>query len=189
MEYVNRWQTKQRHNNHHSVSLDHNYRNNGKIRVVAPYQYIVDLNSYVRGKNQTAQTVMLQIPAVLPGAFDRLTVTLDKESMLIIESNTGAKTVFDLRALVAWARDKRPTTVSADDMPRLTLAPVSGDMAAELRLSSFTVGTDKSSTTRHHRTATEGEAEKTAENPQEDSPWHMQNLSGTLLFSLPGTAE
>ncbi len=186
MEHVDRWQTEQREVNQHSVNLSYDYRNNGKIRIVAPYQYIVDLNSYVRGENQTAQTVMLQIPAVLPGTFDRLTVTLDKESMLTIESNVGAKVVFDLRALVAWARDKRPATVSDDDLPRLTLAPVSGDMAAELRLSSFTAGTGESVKSPHR--AEDYESEETHPG-NTDVPWHMQNLSGTLLFSLPENPE
>lgn len=189
MEYVSRWQTKQRHNNHHSVSLDHNYRNNGKIRIVAPYHYIVDLNSYVRGKNQTAQTVMLQIPAVLPVAFDRLTVSLDKEAMLTVESNTGAKAVFDLRALVAWARDKRPVNIGADDIPRLTLAPVSGDMPAELRLSSFTAGTGQSSGVDHDPLPSDEEKSEEVMETKADIPWHMQSISGTLLFSLPVSPE
>ena len=182
MEYVNRWQTKQRHNNYHNVNLPHDYRNNGKIRLVAPYQYIVELNSYVRKEKQSAHTILLQKALDLPGAFDRLTVTLDKESMLTIESNTGVKAVFDLRALVAWAREKRPATVSEGDFSRLTLAPVSGDMSSKLELSSFTAGVLDSDTSDRRSNAEEEEAGDTL---PEDMPWHMRNLNGTLLFSLP----
>lgn len=180
MEYVNRWQTKQQRNNYHTVSLPHNYHSSGTIRLVAPYQYIVEFSSYVRKEKQNAQMIFLQKPLDLPGAFKRLTITLDAKSMLTIESNTGAKAVFDLRAAVAWARDKRPATISDEDLPRLTLAPVFGDMSAILELSSFTAGASDPKTPRQR-----GSAEEESDTLPEDMSWHMRNLSGTLLFSLP----
>ena len=181
MEYVSYWKTKQRHNNRHSVSLPYGYYNSGKIRLVAPYQYVVELSSYVRKEGQNAHTILLQKQVDLPGTFDRLTVTMDKESLLTIESNTGATAVFDLRALVAWVRDNRPATVSDDDLPRLTLVPVSGDMSAKLELSSFTASTGEPS---YDRSGQEIDDES-AEGAEAEKPWYMQNLSGTLLFSLP----
>jgi len=181
MEYVNRWQTQPRKNNRHYVNVPNDYRNRDRIRRVAPYQYLVDLNSGVRKEGQAAQTVMLQKDADVPERFDRLNVTLDPESFLTIESNTGAKAVFDLRALVAWAQDDRPARVTDEDLARLTLAPVSGDMAAELRLSAFTAGAEEPG----KNPRAEDHAAEEASPGAVEKVWHMQNVSGTLLFSLP----
>lgn len=170
MEYVGSWETQDHYTQHHNVNLPYARRDDGKIMSVAPYQYVVSISKYVRDKKQDAHKVYFQDPVDLPGAFSELSVYLDKEMMLEIETNTGRKAVFDLRALVAWARDSRPQTVSEADMHRMTLAPVSGDITAEYRISSFTAGTGKS--------------EKEAKESGADDPWYMKNISGTLLFSI-----
>lgn len=181
MAYLDRWQKAQENNQYHNVHVPYNYRDHEKIRVVAPYQYIIDFGSYVRRDAQPAQTFTLENTARLPGVFERLTVVLDAESMLTIESNTGARAVFDLRALVAWARDDRPGSIGKEDMARMTLAPASGNMPAELILTTFTAGTSRGGKSPHRKE--DYDHEET--HPGDAEPWHMQNLSGTLMFSLP----
>lgn len=186
MEYVNRWQSKPHNMNRHSVNLSYDYRNQNKIRRVAPYDYVVELSSYVRRENQNPYRIDLQRDGDMPAGFTHLSVTLDTEAVLTIESNTGAKAVFHLRDLVSWAREKRPASVSEEDLPRMNVLTASGDMPAELRLFSFTAGADvKPSATRTRTDGADATEEETAPAPQHDLPWHMQNLSGTLLFSLP----
>lgn len=170
MDYVNRWETVDRYTQHHNVNLPYGHRDYGKIMSVAPYQYVVSISSYVRDKDQHTQKVYLQDEAKIPGVFSHLSVQLDKDMMLEVKTNTGRRAVFDLRALVAWAHEARPQTVSEADMRRMTLAPVSGDLAAEYRISSFTAGT--------------GKTEKEADESGADDPWYMKSISGILLFSV-----
>lgn len=166
MEYVYRGQGQPRHENRHHVRLPEDYRSRHRLRHVAPYAYTVDLNIYARDNSHNPYRFYESGEGDNPAALTQISVRLDADAMLTVESDTGAKAVFDLRGLASWAREKRPLSLAADDLPRMTLAPVSGDMAAELRLSFFTAGADAA----------------------EETQWHIQNLDGTLLFALPENA-
>jgi|GEM_PF-1230432 len=176
MAYVSQWERSDTEATSLNVNAPRTMHSDNRISYIAPYAYMVSFYVYKRhdDKASTATFQMSTLPAQDAASFKTLAVELSMESRMTVKTDTGVEAVFDLAPLVAWAEQTRPREVPLDQLDKLKLLPISGNLKAEFRVENFNAGISTSAKT--------GE-EKDTKRP-EDTPWRILNVRGTLLFSV-----
>ena len=178
MAYVNRLERADTDGVSFYVAAPNTMSSDHRISHIAPYAYMVSFsmyNNYINRARNVGTMVfyMSTLPPQVTAPFKKLTVQLSTESKMTVRTDTGTEAVFDLVPLVEWAEETRTREVPFDQLDKLRLLPISGNLTAELRVKSFNAGIGNGD-----KTGEEKDTQKPA-----DTPWRMLNVQGNLLFS------